>query len=715
MALQKIQLRPGLNREGTDYANEGGYYDGDKIRFRSGFPEKIGGWSRLSANYFLGMCRSLWNWATLNNNNYVGVGTNLKYYIEWSGVYNDITPITTTQSFSNVISTGFTTLLANITSNSTTFQMANVTYMPVNSGLVKIGSEQIFYSALSANVATGLVRGFNNTTAASHTAGSNVASAYLYVNDNSNAINNQFVILSNATSVGGIANTTINHEHEAVKYTTTGGFYMLTSTSDDNVATVTYPNASVVNGGGNVTIQYEVPPGLAVYVNGNGWGAAPWGFYGWGNAAPQSVGEQLRLWTNDNYGQDLIFAPRNGPIFYWVANTGLSVRGQYLSDLANASSAGSGQWVPHAVSEIVASDIQRFVVAYGANSYDPTNNNTTFDPMLVRWSDQENPYQWVPAITNQSGEFRLSHGSYIVTTINTRQEILVFTDSTIYSQQYLGPPYIWGFQVLMDNISIMGPNSVITVNNVTYWMGTDKFFMYSGRVETLPCSLRQYIFDDINKDQSWQVYAGGNEGYNEVWWLYCSKNSDLVDRYVIYNYLDRVWYYGTLLRTSWLDSSIRNNPMATDVFGYDFLANPQGRIIYHEVGSDDGAGATTVPITSFVQSSDFDIGDGHNFGYVWRMLPDINFNGSNVDQPSVTMTLLPRQNSGTQYGSADVPGITSAQNYTNVPQYTVQQFTGQVYTRLRGRQMAMIIASDGLGVSWQLGSPRIDIRPDGRR
>jgi hypothetical protein len=715
MPLQKIQLRPGLNREGTNYSNEGGYFDGDKIRFRSGFPEKIGGWSRLSANYFLGVCRSLWNWATLSNNNYVGVGTNLKYYIEWSGVYNDITPISTTQSFSNVITTGFTTLVANITANSTTFQMANVTYMPTNNGLVKIDTEQIFYATLSANVATGLVRGFNNTTAASHTAGANVSSAYLYVNDNSNAINTQFVILANATSVGGIANTTINHEHQAVKFTTTGGFYMLATTDSDNVATVTYANASVVNGGGNVTIQYEVPPGLAIYVNGNGWGAAPWGFYGWGNAAPQTVGQQLRLWTNDNYGQDLIFAPRGGAIYYWTANTGLSVRGQYLSDLANVASSGSGQWVPKVVSEIVASDIQRFVVAYGANSYDPTNASTVFDPMLVRWSDQENPYQWVPAITNQAGEFRLSHGSYIVTTINTRQEILVFTDSTIYSQQYLGPPYVWGFNVLMDSISIMGPNTVITINNVTYWMGADKFYMYSGRVETLPCSLRQYIFDDINKDQSWQVYAGGNEGYNEVWWLYCSQNSDLVDRYVIYNYLDRVWYYGTLLRTSWLDSSLRNNPMATDVFGYDFLGNPEGRIIYHELGNDDASGATTVPIVSYVQSSDFDIEDGQNFGFVWRMLPDINFNNSNVDQPSVTMTLLPRQNSGTQYGAADLPVVNSLENYTKYPQYTIQQFTGQVYTRLRGRQMSMIISSDGLGVSWQMGTPRIDIRPDGRR
>jgi hypothetical protein len=321
----------------------------------------------------------------------------------------------------------------------------------------------------------------------------------------------------------------------------------------------------------------------------------------------------------------------------------------------------------------------------------------------------------VPDITNQAGEFRLSHGSYIVTSINTRQEILVLTDSTIYSMQYLGPPYVWGFTVLMDNISIMGPNAIITINGVTYWMGTDKFYMYSGRVETLPCALRQYVFADINKDQSWQVSCGTNEGFNEIWWFYCSVNSTVVDKYVVYNYLDRVWYYGALNRTSWLDSGIRQNPMGAFINGVDELANPTGTIIYHEVGNDDASTATTVPIVSYVQSSDFDIGDGHNFGYVWRMLPDINFNGSNVNQPTVTMQLRPRQNSGTNYGNADLNPVQSADNFSTVPVYTIQEFTGQVYTRLRGRQMAMRIYSDGLGVSWQMGTPRIDIRPDGRR
>jgi len=718
MPLQKIQLRPGLNREGTNYSNEGGFYDGDKIRFRSGYPEKVGGWLRLSTSYFFGMARSLWNWATLANANYLGIGTNLKYYIENGGGYNDITPIINTTVFNNTISTGFTTLVANITSNVNTISITNGTYFPQNTGLIKIDTEQIYYATLNSNVATGCVRGFNNTTAASHTANANVSSAYLYFDDTSAAnagVNNQYVILANATAVDGFANTVINQEHQIFKYASTGGFYFLGTDYTNNLSTMSFANASVLNGGGNaISVQYETEPGLAVYTIGNGWGAGVWGRGTWGSATAVGIGQQLRIWSNDNYGQDLVFAPRGGNIFYWDANLGTSVRGKLLSDLANTASY-SGQFVPKITNEVIASDIQRFVIAFGANSYNSANASTAFDPMLVRWSDQENPYQWVPAITNQAGEFRLSHGSYIVSTINTRQEVIALTDSTVYSMQYLGPPYVWGFQVIMDNISIMGPNAIITVNNISYWMGSDKFYMYSGRVETLPCSLRQYIFADINKDQAWQVTCGGNEGYNEVWWYYCSSQSTVIDKYVIYNYLDRVWYYGSLCRTSWLDSGLRPNPMATNISSYDWVGNPLGRVIYHEVGNDNGEGDSNVPIEAYVQSSDFDIGDGNNFGYIWRMLPDINFNGSNVNQPSVTMELQPRQNSGTPYVASSNAATTSAQNYVVYPQYTVQEFTGQIYTRVRGRQMAMKVSSDGLGVSWQLGAPRIDVRPDGRR
>ena len=719
MPLQKLQLRPGLNREGTDYSNEGGYFDGDKIRFRSGFPEKLGGWIRLSANKFVGVARSLWNWASLNGSNYLGIGTNLKYYVENGGQYYDITPIIKTDTFNNVFATGYTVLVGNITSTSNTIQLANVTYFPQNSGLIKIDSEQIYYDKLTANVASGCLRGFNNTTAASHTTGANVASAFIYLNDTSAtnaAIDRQFVIVANSTAVDGFTAVLINQEHQVFKYTSTGGCFFLPSVTDGNLANATFSNAAVTAGGGNaIQVSYEVPPGLAVFTLGNGWGAAPWGFYGWGNAAPQTVGSQLKIWTNDNYGQDLIFAPRGGTIYYWDANTGTSYRGVSLASLANAVVATSGQWVPAITNAVVASAIQRFVIAFGANSYAPGDPTTDFDPMLVRWSDQEDPFNWVPEVTNQSGEFRLSNGSYIMDAQSTRQEILVWTDSAIYSMQYLGPPYVWGFQILMDNISIMSPNCSITINNVTYWMGADKFYMYSGRVETLPCALRQYVFNDINKDQSWQVTVGANEGYNEVWWFYCSIYSTVIDKYVVYNYLDRVWYYGSLNRTTWLDTGIRPNPMGAQILGADGVGNPTGAIMYHEVGNDDASGDTTVPITAYVQSSDFDIGDGHNYGYVWRMLPDINFNGSNVNQPSVVMTLKPRVNSGSAYGVADTPVTTSSDNFANYPQYTVQEFTGQVYTRLRGRQMAFRISSDGLGVAWQLGTPRIDIKNDGRR
>jgi hypothetical protein len=330
--------------------------------------------------------------------------------------------------------------------------------------------------------------------------------------------------------------------------------------------------------------------------------------------------------------------------------------------------------------------------------------------MLIRWSDQESYQIWTPAATNQAGSFRLSSGSYIVAQQQTRQEILVWTDAALYSMQYLGPPYVWGFNILADNISIISPNAVATANNVTYWMGLDKFYAYSGRVETLPCALRQYVFGDINTTQSSQFFAGTNEGFSEVWWYYCSANSTVVDRYVIYNYLDQVWYYGTLGRTAWLDSPLRSYPMA---------ATYSRNVVFHENGVDDiTTTGNILPITSYIQSSDFDIGDGHNYGFVWRMIPDITFDGSTTpapNTPQVTFSVRPRQNPGSPYGTADVPTVASTQSYANQRNYTVQEFTQIVYTRLRGRQMAFKIISDTVGTQWQLGVPRIDVRPDGRR
>lgn len=637
MPLQKLQFRPGLNREGTDYSNEGGWYDGDKIRFRSGFPEKIGGWTRVINPQFLGTCRSLWNWLDLGGANYLGIGTNKKYYIEYGGGYNDVTPIITTN------------------------------------GTALAPPHQLAANPLAT------------------TSGSPIVTI---TDGNYNPSVGDYVIITSSVSVGGLS---------------VNGEYVVQTVPTSTTFTINFGSnaSSTATGGGTVLLEYEYPVGLDFATQGNGWGTGPWSRGGWGSSYSSGITQQLRLWSNDNYGADLVIAPRGGAIYYWQSLLGLSVRAKDLGDLSTFKGY-QGQFVPNKTNQVVASAIQRFVIAMGANSYDPTNSETAFNPMLVRWSDQENPYEWVPAATNQAGEFPLSNGSFIMGARTTRQEILVWTDSAIYSMQYLGAPYVWGFQVLMDNISVISPNAMITVNNVTYWMGTDKFYMYSGRVETLPCSLRQYIFNDINKDQAYQVFSGTNEGYNEVWWFYVSAESQAnqIDKYVIYNYLDRVWYYGTMARTAWLDSGIRPYPIA---------ANYENRLLYHESAVDDVSGLTPVPIEAYVQSSDFDIGDGHNFGFVWRILPDVNFNGSNVNNPVVTMTVKPRQNSGTPYGTADNPSVVSSDNYGTAGVYNIQQFTGQVYTRLRGRQLAFRIESTGLGVSWQLGSPRIDIRPDGRR
>jgi hypothetical protein len=725
MPLQKLQFRPGINREGTDYSNEGGYFDCDKVRFRSGFPEKIGGWTRMANAQFLGYARALWNWVALNSSNFLGVGTEKKYYIEQGGIYNDITPVLFTSanvanaftitSGSNVLtivdasyqpSVGdFLTIsnAANISTSNITATVLNQEYsittrinttaytvtMSVTANLSATGggaaTDIAYQQPVGLNTytigtgwgagpwpVTGITTSLTNPFTTTNGSNSVVVTQVAHGLSNGNA-----VIFANATATGGVSAVLLN----TLFYPTVANANAYTITVQANAT------SNVAGGGGNVIAYTET------------------GTHGWGEGFTSGIGQQLRLWTNDNYGQDLIIAPRGGGIFYWTAATGLATRAQPLSFLST-SNGYDGTRVPIQTNQIVASAIQRFVICMGANPYDPTTAATTFDPMLVRWSDQENPYEWVPAVTNQSGEFRLSSGSFIMCARNTRQEILVWTDSTIYSMQYLGPPYVWGFQILQDNISIMSPNAAITVNNVTYWMGVDKFYIYSGRVETLPCSLWQYIFNDINKEQAFQVFCGTNEGYSEIWWFYCSQGSNNIDKYIIYNYLERSWYYGTMARTAWLDSGIRQYPMAADY---------NSRMLFHESAVDDVSGLEPVPINAYVQSSDFDIGDGHNFGFVWRILPDINFTGSNVNQPSVTMTVKPRQNSGAPYGTANNPRVLSSDNYSSVSVYNIQEFTGQVYTRLRGRQLAFRIESNTLGVAWQLGSPRIDIRNDGRR
>jgi hypothetical protein len=431
-------------------------------------------------------------------------------------------------------------------------------------------------------------------------------------------------------------------------------------------------------------------------------GSSAWN--GWGVAASGGgVGQQLRLWSQSNYGEDLIFNPRGGAIYYWAVNSNPNIfdRGTQLTPASTSDTT-----CPTLANLVMVSDSSRFVIAMGTNDPSGALFPATQDPLLIRWSAQENFNTWTPATTNQAGDYRLSRGSEIVAAQQTRQEILVWTDAAIYSMQYLGPPYVWGFQIMGDNISIAGPNVVSVANNVTYWMGTDKFYMYSGRVETLPCTLRQYVYEDINMVQSYQFFSSTNEGYNEIWWFYCSANSDTIDKYVVFNHLERTWYYGTMARTAWLDSPLRTVPMAA---GYN------GQLIYHETGNDDGTTNPASPIEAYVQSSDFDIGDGHNFGIVWRIIPDVTFDGSNVAAPSLDFTVRPRQNPGSNYGTSDSPTVTSNVSFANERYATVQQFTEYAYVRIRGRQMAFKISSNDLGVAWQLGTPRLDVRPDGRR
>jgi hypothetical protein len=697
MPLQRLQFRPGVNRESTTLANEGGWYACDKVRFRSGYPEKIGGWTAFSNDTFLGVCRSLWNWVTLKSFNLVGLGTHLKFYIENGGAYYDITPIRYTSTVaSNAFTTGVSTLNGGINATQTSITLTNASNFSTAGGVIYIGSEQIFYGAITSNTLTNCVRGYNGTTAAAHLTGATVASSTIIVTDPGHGgQTDDFVTISNVVGfVNGIPVSYINGNWQMTVIDST--FWTFT------IATPAITDGVAING---ATFTYEIGTGKAVYTAGTGWGAGPWSRLGWGDGFTTGVGQQLRLWNQINYGQDLLFSYRGGPIYHWAPGPGTQ------PDFGTRGDLVTGSECPTQVLQLLISDATRIVIAFGCDPYSFEPDPGVLDPLLIRWSVSEDYTDWNPAITNQAGSYRLSHGSLIIGALQTRQENLIWTDTAMYSMQYAGPPFVWNFNILADNLSICSPNAMTTVNGVVYWMGTDKFYMYAGRVETLPSTVRQYVFSDINRDQFYQVVAGTNEGYNEVWWQYCSANSTINDRYVIYNHLDRVWYYGTLNRTAWLDSPLRGFPMAAD---------PNvNRLVFHEFGVNDNSTNTPQPINAYIQSSDFDIGDGHNYGFVWRIVPDITFDGSNVVQgattPRVDFTVLPRRNPGSAYGPADNPPVITENNYAVANTYEVQQFTQIVYTRVRGRQMAFKVESNTLGTQWQLGTPSMDVRPDGRR
>jgi hypothetical protein len=717
MPLQKILFKPGVNRENTRYTTEGGWYECDKIRFRQGNPEVIGGWQRISSATFLGICRSLWNWVTLSNLNLVGVGTNLKFYIESGGGYNDITPLRSyTESpvtLTNPFDTTSGSAVINVNDTAHGLTTGDVALF---SGAVAVGgiSAQLLntnhvvtvvgvddYTITVSTTATSTVTGGGGTVTATYTKynvtltnpfTATLGSAVITVADTAHGCGTgDFVTFTGASGLGGnitagILNLSTGYQVTVINVDS----YTITVAALANAADV-----SGSPGGGTVKAAYQLNVGPQIQIPLVGWGAGGWGAGGWGFGVSSSIG--LQLWNQMNFGQNLLFGPRGGGIYYWDATTSLTTRGVNLTTLGDAET-------PVVQNSLTVSDISRFVIVFGTN--DPNSANpTALDPMFIRWSDQEDPFVWIPAATNQAGSIRLSHGSEIVTTVQTRQEIVVFTDSSVYSLQYLGPPYVWGAQLLGDSISIISPNAATQASGIVYWMGVDKFYAYDGRVNTLNCDLRRYVFQDINQDQAAQVFCGSNEGFNEVWWFYCAAGETEVNRYVVYNYIEKVWYYGTMGRTAWLDSGLQPSPLAA-TYSYN--------LVNQEQGLNDNETGTTTALNAYISSSEFDIGDGHNFGFVWRILPDLTFQDSVASpagtQPTVTMELYGLANSGSGVTSDASQPVVKSSAY-----YITEEFTGMIFTRMRGRQMIFKISSNQIGTAWQLGAPRIDIRPDGRR
>jgi len=716
MPLKKILFRPGVNRENTRYAAEtlgsidtgtavvAGWYESDKVRFRQGTPEKIGGWLRISSQTFLGVCRSLWSWVTLEGVVLIGVGTSVKFYINRGGFYYDVTPYRAEVTLSNPFTA---------TNNSPIINVHDVAHGCVTGDFVNFSG------------ALGL--------------GGNITADVI------NQPTDEYFI--------GYQVTVIDEDNYtfSVQQTTPG---LVANVSDTG------------KGGTSVLAKYQLNIGPSIQLPDTGWGSGPWGEGSWGEGISDLI--NLRIWSQDNFGEDLIFGQLGGPLYYWDATTTVGTRGKALASLGgdvsvttaspavvtlsktltngtqvkftstgtlptgivagttyqltdvnglecrladlngnvvNTTSGYTGQMsisdlvdVPLYQNWMLVSDASRFVFAFGTNDYGGTVQN----PMLIRWSDQENPYVWSPDETNQAGSLLLSHGSRIITAIQTRQEIAVFTDTSLYSLQFVGAPAYWGTQLLGDNISVMGPKSVALASGVVYWMGRDKFYQYDGRVQTLNCDLRRFIFEDINLDQNQQVFCSTNEGFNEVWWFYCSAGSDTIDRYVVYNYVEKAWYYGNMARTAWLDTGIISYPIA---------ATYNGVTVYHEYGNDDAETGIPQPIAASISSAEFDIDDGHNFGFIWRMLPDVTFEGSDpTTSPQIDLTLYGLRNSGSGVNFTASAPVVQGNNFV-----ITEEFTGQVNTRIRARQLIFKVSSNVLGAAWQCGAVRIDIRPDGRR
>jgi hypothetical protein len=612
MPLQKLQFKPGVNRDQTNYSNEGGWNSCDKIRFRSGFPQKIGGWLRYGQFTLKGICRQMFGWITSFSDNLVAYGTSKKVYLEGGGFLHDITPIRAT--------------------------------------FISPATNNCFDTTSGTNIV--------NVNIVSH--GATVGS---------------FVTFSGVVGpIGGIPQAEFNAEFEITSITNADNFKITLTTT----ATSTVSNA----GGTAITAVFQINIGNDIATVGYGWGAGAWSRLGWGSGSLAPVVNIQRDWWFDNFDNNLAMNIRNGAIYYWVYDGAFTTRAVLLSSMMGASA------VPTEAMQVLVSQNDKHLLAFGCTPF----GGGQFDPLLIRWASQNDPVNWTPQVTNSAGFLRVSRGSQIVRAIATRQEVLVFTEGTLSSLQYLGTTDVFGIQELADNISILSPRGVITVNNTAYWMGHDKFYAYSGRVETLPCTLRNHVFQNLNYDQADQIVCGTNEAWNEIWWFYPTANSQTNNAYIIYNHLERIWYYGTINRTAWLDSSLRQYPQA--VGGYD--------VYDHERGVNDDVNAMAAEITS----SDFDIIDGDQFMLMKRIIPDINFEGSPSSNPEAFMTIKPRNFPGAAYTNIDTGAVI---------QTSVDIYTDQVFLRARARQMGFKISSTALGVQWQLGSPRLDGRPDGKR
>ena len=706
MPIIKILPKPGLNRENTRYTTEGGYYECDKIRFRQGTPETIGGWIRISTYKFLGVCRSLWNWLTLGGLNLMGVGTNLKYYIELGGVYYDATPVraTNTGSPTFAATNGSATIVVTdpkhgaalndyVTFTGATSLGGNITALVLNATyqITSVIDENsyTFTASATANASDTLNGGTATESIYEIYFTATTGSSQVQVEDRGHGcVVGDFVTYSGAVTLGGaITATVLNAEQQVVAVI-----------DDDNyvIDVGVNANSSDTGDGGSLTVaEYQVNVGAEIQLPLVGWGAGSWGIGTWGIGSTSAI--QLRLWSQGNFGEDLIFGPRGGGLYYWDATNNVGSRGFPISELPGASD------TPVVQNQVFVSDVSRFVFCFGCNEI----GSTQLDPLLIRWSAQEDAANWTPTAENQSGSLRLSQGSQIIGAVQSRQEIIVFTDTAVYGLQYLGPPFVWGATLLGDGTSIAGPKAAAFAPPAVFWMGKDKFYIYNGNVQTLECNLRQYVFSDMNQQQSFQTFAAVNEGFNEVWWFYCSANSTVIDRYVVYNYAESIWYYGTMGRTAWIDAGIRPNPIA---------ATYAKNLVSHESGVNDNVDGTPNPINAYIETSEFDLGDGDRFAFVRRILPDITFRGSSGGAaPQATLTLKPMRNSGSGYNNPLSEGGNSSANITRIAQVPIEEFTGQIFIRSRGRQFVMRLESNQVGTAWQMGSMRFDIKPDGGR